>query len=65
MFDCLACGREVDNTRPRFFVCPGMIMVPNEYYLCDDHKDRTYTFEDIYNKDATRKKVIGHGRKRE
>lgn len=56
MVKCLECGIKIDMPWPRFFVVPGHIMVPNEYYLCDKHKDKRFTFEDIYNNDGTRKK---------
>lgn len=58
MVKCLECGIKIDMPWPRFFVVPGHITVPNEYYLCDKHKDKRFTFEDIYNNDGTRKKRI-------
>ena len=54
---CLTCGEETNNNNPRFMVIPGHIIVPNEYYLCDLHKDIFYSFEDVYNPDGTRKTV--------
>jgi hypothetical protein len=54
--NCLECGKDVTNRLPHYFVVPGHIIVPNEYYLCNDHKDNQFSFEDIYNNDGTRKK---------
>ena len=52
---CLSCGRKVQSTQEFYMVTPGHIVVPASYYLCDDHKQHRYSFEDIYNPDATRK----------
>lgn len=51
---CLECGSKF-ALHTRFMVIPGHIMVPNQYFLCDEHKDKTFNFDDIYNKDGTRK----------
>jgi len=59
-FDCLACGsKEVDCRMVRYFAIPGMIIVPNSYLLCDEHKDVQYHYDDLYHEDGKRK-VIDH-----
>src|SRR5271168_538729 len=55
LFECLKCGKETNNQNQRFFTIPGFIIVPNEYYLCEEHKDLRYSFKDIYNEDGSRK----------
>jgi hypothetical protein len=56
--DCLKCGsKDVDRNCPLYFVIPGDIFVPTEHYLCDKHKHLSYSFEDVYNPDYTRKKL--------
>ena len=65
MLDCLNCGKEVGNRNERWFVNPGSIIVPSQYYLCDEHKNVRYEFDDIYNNDGTRKKDIDHKKIRE
>lgn len=58
MSECLTCGsKEVSNTSVRYFCVPGMVMVPNSYLLCEQHKGLQYSYEDIYEEDGTRKKI--------
>lgn len=53
--NCIECGSYTSNTKPRWFIVPSHIFVPNQYYLCEVHKDNKISFEDIYNQDGTRK----------
>lgn len=63
MITCIECGIKVNNGNPRWLLIPGHIIVPNQYYLCDKHKDIQINFEDIYNEDGTRKKKMNIGNK--
>lgn len=56
LYDCLKCGKKVSNIHQKWFAIPHDIWVPANYFLCDEHKNLEYKFEDIYNKDGTRKK---------
>ena len=56
MIECLECGKPVENIMPKYFCITGDILVPNEYYLCDTHKDKSFSFEDIYNSNGIRRK---------
>ena len=58
MIDCLKCGKKCNNANQRWMCVPGYIMVPSEYYLCNEHKDIRYSFEDIYDVDGSRKKNV-------
>ncbi len=62
--DCLNCGKEVRNLNNiRYFCNPTpYIMLPCSYYLCDEHKDLRYLFEDIYEikNDKPVRKEIDH-----
>jgi Protein of unknown function (DUF551) len=55
-YDCLKCGKFTSAYHARYFVIPIPIVVPNEYYLCDEHKDLKYDFDDLYERDGRRKK---------
>jgi hypothetical protein len=57
LIDCLECGIPCGNRHQRFFCVPGPFFVPNEYYLCEEHKDKQFYFEDLYNEDGTRKPI--------
>jgi hypothetical protein len=58
LYQCLKCGKKVGNMHQRYFVIPVHIWVPTEHYLCDEHKDIRYTFEDVYNDNGTRNKEL-------
>lgn len=62
--ECLNCGKEVRNlNNQRWFVNPCKMIVPCSYLLCDEHKDLSYFFEDVYDiKDGnpTRKEIDHH-----
>ncbi len=46
---CLNCGKKVsDYASQRYFVNPQPMIVATSYFLCDDHIDLTYNFDDIY-----------------
>lgn len=60
--DCLTCGsKEVTNSHERYFVVPGMYIVPNSYLLCKEHKHLSYYYEDIYDDGSPpKRKQIDH-----
>lgn len=48
---CIKCGCYINLnfSHIRYFVSPpNYIIYPHGYYLCDEHKDLSYSFEDIY-----------------
>lgn len=47
----------MDTRRPRYFVIPGMVIVPNSYLLCDKHKNLSYFFDDVYDENSKRKEI--------
>ena len=55
MPECLKCGRQSKHLFERYFIVPGLIMVPNRYYLCHEHQRLVYKFSDLYNEDGTMK----------
>lgn len=57
MLECLVCGKKSAYSQQRYFVVPGFIMVPNCYFLCEEHKHLNFSFENVYNDDGTRKKI--------
>ena len=54
---CLYCNAPATITK--YLGIPGYIIVPNEYALCAEHKDKCLRFEDVYNDDGSRKENIG------
>jgi hypothetical protein len=52
--ECLECGNK-EKLETRFLVIPINMYVPNQYFLCEKHKDKTFDFYDIYNEDGTKK----------
>jgi len=66
---CLNCGKKVNNyDLQRWFVNPTKMIVATSYFLCEEHKDLVYKFDDVYEiKDniPVRKKDIDHGSIRE
>lgn len=58
MNKCLTCGsKEVNNMPSLYFVIPSMIIVPNSYLLCEQHKNLRYFYDDIYDDNGKRKKI--------
>jgi len=58
---CLKCGKECPSVYERyelFFIIPHPFYVPNKYYLCMEHKNERFRFEDVYNPDGTLIKEI-------
>lgn len=50
----LECGsKEIHRGKPLFMCLPGTVLVPSQYYLCKEHKDLRFNFEDIYNEDGS------------
>ena len=62
MCECLNCGKQLlfKDSHIRYMINPGLIIVPYQYLLCDDHQDVRYEFGDIYQEDGLRKKNIDH-----
>ena len=54
MIKCFYCDNPADEMK--FIGVPGHIMVPNTYWVCNKHLNNWLQFEDIYNKDGSRKK---------
>lgn len=47
--ECLNCGAKVrDYNNQRWFVNPTVMIVATSYFLCNEHKDLSYRFEDVY-----------------
>jgi hypothetical protein len=50
---CLYCGKVATHTK--YMVIKGYIIVPNAYDLCDEHKEKTLSYDDIYDEHGQRK----------
>ena len=57
--ECLTCGsNKVKDSQIFYFVIPHMKVVPASYVLCEKHKNVRYVYEDIYDEDGNRKKIV-------
>lgn len=50
---CYFCGKLA--THSKHIGCPSTVIVPNEYLLCDDCKDKTIGYDDIYDEQGNRR----------
>lgn len=56
--DCITCGsKKVDTHKIHYFLVPGHVLVPNTYLLCEEHKNISYYFDDIYTPNGKRKEI--------
>ena len=46
IYKCAFCNKE--ESMQKWFVCPGTVYRPNMYSVCDDHKDLSLKWEDVY-----------------
>jgi hypothetical protein len=52
---CLTCGERGDTMR--YFVLPANFIASNSYYLCKNHANLKYEWDDIYDEYGVRKKI--------
>ena len=57
MYACAFCSK--DSKLYKYFICPSHIYRPNMYSVCDEHKELSLKYEDVYPSDGC-KPIIKH-----